>query len=727
MAEMTALKAIHAKVSENLGGHAFRGDFQDDLNHSRFHGQRPVVEDEGSIAVCVPIYNEDVNELQETLVGLAQMQDKLIGKQLKVCIIQDGWSKVHPTLRTMMGRMYSPGSDDWLVEMDGMRDEGVKRTVVFPSIRLNITEFFNGKRPAHELPRLYTSVIIKIDNRKKHNSHDLFFRGFAAHHHTKFAFATDCGTKFEHSCLKGLVDLMERDDTCVACTGRQRVMSKWQQAGCETEGMLGWFLRSIQGYDYESSTVVYNGCYSLFGCLPVIPGPCGLFRLEPLLSVQEGCAESAFDFYAGAAHRAEESQDMLEGNTMLAEDRVLTYAALFKTPQGPHGQNWTVRWDKRAIFYFQAETQLGTLVAQRRRWLNGTVAAYIYVISELGSKFRPGGGESCMQLVRYRFIQLLNLLLLLIYVGIAIGPAIYAHLTVESVKYLLKESGDEHKLLCLLLYGTMFAVYIAFQWRHRFVSYDVVAFACVATINACAAIVVLSALLLAVVREHTWVQWVGLFYTGFPILLNAMIPDTQALCTLINPLNWLAFMLFMPTMQGYFFSLAIARTFDLSWGNRDSGNVNESLKPTSTAMIIIQNILNLFIMIVMYDYDPHEATYTDVALVIFAMLPTVVIGIFSVVQALGWFALVATILVEGPIIALILFPTYLENQLHLNEKSPHVAEMLDYISNFPSAVVVAGIFAVMACKGFLIMIKSCFCGCTRNYRPNPPLERLMTV
>ena len=39
-------------------------------------------------------------------------------------------------------------------------------------------------------------------------------------------------------------------------------------------------MRSVQGYEYEATFASYVGAFSLCGMLPVIPGPCGLFRME---------------------------------------------------------------------------------------------------------------------------------------------------------------------------------------------------------------------------------------------------------------------------------------------------------------------------------------------------------------------------------------------------------------------------------------------------------------
>jgi cellulose synthase/poly-beta-1,6-N-acetylglucosamine synthase-like glycosyltransferase len=679
------LAAMHVKVSEHLGGHAFRDDFLE------FHTERPETEDPNSIAVCLPMFNEDEEELQETLRDLALMQRKLGSKQLKVCVIQDGWKHIDSTSRAMFVGMYPTpaGQREWAAEVDALEEVGAKLTLIFPPHTLNCRR--NADLEPEPL-NLDVTVILKVDNRKKHNSHDLFFRGFAAHYHTELAFATDCGTKFDSDCLKGLVSLMERDAHCIAATGRQRVMTKWQQPGCEAESAFGSFLRAVQGYDYEASTVVFNGCFSLFGCLPVIPGPCGLFRLGPLL-------DGAFDFYADAARRAEETKTMLDGNTLLAEDRVLTYAALFLTPEKDN-KPWTVRWDKRSIFYFQSETSLRTLVSQRRRWLNGTIAAYVYVVGQLGSHFGPDSTKTMAQKIRIRFLQVLNYLMLWIYLGIGLGPALYAYLSVSSFRYLLHTQIEHDHYVFSITFGVlMFAVYLGFQWRHHFVPFDATFFMAASVLNAAAAAVILIALIIAIVVDRSWMQWAGLFYVFLPILLNAMIPDFSALKILLNPVNWIAYMLFMPTMQGYFLSLAIARTFDLSWGNRAGvGQESEALKNESRALIVAQNVLNVVLMGLTFHFNSELTKPVDYVLGSMMLTPTVLISVFSMIQALGWTALVVIIILESPIVALCFFDVPARFHSSFFDSAVH------FTKGYPIVAVFAGAILVLTCKAIGISL-----------------------
>ena len=64
------------------------------------------------------------------------------------------------------------------------------------------------------------------------------------------------------------------------------------------DGFLDAFLRQVQSADYESAYAMSTGSYSLFGMLPVLPGPCALLRYKAIekkvgkncsLEIMNGC------------------------------------------------------------------------------------------------------------------------------------------------------------------------------------------------------------------------------------------------------------------------------------------------------------------------------------------------------------------------------------------------------------------------------------------------------
>jgi len=288
----------------------------------------------------------------------------------------------------------------------------------------------------------------------------------------------------------------------------------------------------------------------------------------------------------------------------------------------------------------------------------------------------------------------LNYLMLMIYAGIAMGPAICTTLGVRSMRYLMHaHAHDEHYVYFISLGALSFAMYVVFQWRHHFVPYDAVAFTAATMLNGTMTVATLVAMALAMIWEPNWVQWWGLFYVVFPVMLNAFIPDFQALKMLINPFNWIAYIAFMPTMQGYFLSLAIARTFDLSWGNRAGvGEEAENLKVESRSLIVLQNVLNLIVLGLTFHFGSDLTTRIEIILAVLLLAPMVLIGTFSALQALGMVTFSWVVVLEG-LLAMYAFSHIGWLQSAMSE---HVKDFI--IDYFPAGTLCMILFFVLILK-----------------------------
>merc|ERR1712241_1447996 len=81
-------------------------------------------------------------------------------------------------------------------------------------------------------------------------------------------------------------------------------------------------------------------------------------------------------------------------------------------------------------------------------------------------------------------------------------------------------------------------------------------------------------------------------------ILNLCIPNISALWVILNPIRLMLHILFLPTMQGYFLTLSIARTHDLSWGNRAGIGQEEShLRSKSHRMMVVQVMCNTALVV----------------------------------------------------------------------------------------------------------------------------------
>jgi cellulose synthase/poly-beta-1,6-N-acetylglucosamine synthase-like glycosyltransferase len=337
------------------------------------------------ISVLVPCFTEPAKALQRTLLDLELQQRELQYRykdskwELNVLIICDGWFKASKSLRKYIKNMFEINDEqshkllEWEIDHDS--NTGVQTMILqrlkhhvnesqmsshvhsqtnsqvkidIPNKNSNMSNSNNSRsNNSHNLDvydiepvKIYSttnsdsnnpneiknvslkvSVLIKRDNRRKHNSHEWFLYTFAPLYckseymdakikqTKKLIFLTDCGTRFHPSCLPVLVDHMIYDDDCMASSGRQRVMSKSMQESAmvtynvydnitpqsgkselfsqlkePVSDFVAFLYRSSQCFDYEASISCFNGGFTASGMLPVIPGPCGLFRQDILLN-----------------------------------------------------------------------------------------------------------------------------------------------------------------------------------------------------------------------------------------------------------------------------------------------------------------------------------------------------------------------------------------------------------------------------------------------------------
>lgn len=69
---------------------------------------------------------------------------------------------------------------------------------------------------------LKLTLLIKGDNRKKHNSHEWFLQACAAHYDAAdFLFMGDTGTIYQPHCIPRMLDFLLDHPEHVACTGNE--------------------------------------------------------------------------------------------------------------------------------------------------------------------------------------------------------------------------------------------------------------------------------------------------------------------------------------------------------------------------------------------------------------------------------------------------------------------------------------------------------------------------
>lgn len=118
------------------------------------------------------------------------------------------------------------------------------------------------------------------------------------------------------------------------------------------------------------------------GFLPVLPGPCSLFRFKHLGGVMH-------KYFALTTKQLDsDGTGIVLGNVQLVEDRFPPVLLTFRSKEDAKVLGSAVRV---LVFYFEAEQPLGQLVKQRRRWINRT-----YFVASIGFFVKAGFGMQTM-------------------------------------------------------------------------------------------------------------------------------------------------------------------------------------------------------------------------------------------------------------------------------------------------------------------------------------------
>eukprot|EP01114_Cavostelium_apophysatum_P023119 TRINITY_DN860_c0_g1_i1.p1 TRINITY_DN860_c0_g1~~TRINITY_DN860_c0_g1_i1.p1 ORF type:complete len:978 (-),score=270.57 TRINITY_DN860_c0_g1_i1:159-3092(-) len=572
-----------------------------------------------AVGVVIPFFNEEERELRRSLESL-ETQSKIVWKQknlsMHVLLIMDGWSKASESMREYVKFMFPPSNDKlpWWSALEDKSQDSEVETLFVQRIKpygkrksrqcaalseVPLTPGDTGLKPR----KLHITLIVKRDNRRKHNSHEWFFgqNGFAEFYKHEYLFATDCGTLFEPDCLYSLLSHMENNPSVSVATGRQRVMTKAQQGSDESLFSLATCYRLAQCYDYESSFACFMGAFALFGFLPVIPGPCGLYRAADMLG-------KARDWYFDVVNTDPDKSGMVLGNLRIAEDRVLSYAAVLKTEEPRR-----MALIPESTFYFEAECQLEKFLLQRRRWTNGTVAGYIYLcVQNPGLLFRAN-----MNPIRKLFVYLLLMCQLLVYVIVALAPGIFLTSLHATLRALFPSPRFTQTYPDIAWYGCIL-MYVAMVIVHTKTKYRAWMFYVLQLIAAC------------VIAGAFWTFGTYLYLNGFvtenPAGNYQYISIYIVLCVTLIPLviaflhspksfglmiiSIIPYYLFLPMLVGWFSAYAFARTWDLTWGNRPASaehstasastkaNVERELRVKAMTICIFVVIMNLIFILV---------------------------------------------------------------------------------------------------------------------------------
>eukprot|EP00808_Paulinella_micropora_P014285 g56143.t1 len=612
------------------------------------------------MGVVVPFFNEGYEALQRTLTSLAacqrccndpkktRMREPRI--QLKVLLVADGWLNQSESMLRYLQTLF-PVNFDFTESVHHSRPRDAElgplhtSTMVLETSRLTpIPDSFCELEYSRVLDSAVTAdsrysldltLLINSENRTRPNAHDWFFQAFMRENtFAQLALCTEAGTYFARGALLKLARFMRRHPSCIASTGRQRVMPFRLQTKAEMdrtnvfnqyfrlqnndrlsfhEDIGSAFYRAVQKFEHEVSLACFMGGFSTAGMLPKIPGPCGLFRYRQRETGDHPLVEQAMEVYFEKVYASGDQLGIADGNLVLAADRVLSTAVAVRPDQVNLTRDIYTAWEPTAVFFFEAETEPEVLLPQRRRWHNGSLFSYFWLYGNL-SYFGRG-----------QFLQKFLVLAQLV--------TFFLKLSIDRSIGRMRKVGFTFQVLyavavLLWMVASSFRQAVMLKWLYSIN----------AVMNALVIIVITSSFVYLSVKNFALSSVVGILVTLGPVTLVAFTPHRRL--PILGPLKqilapdgevWLAspalcFWLYLPTFVSTLPLYALARTWDLSWGTRDTVTVghdsSDALKQQNLAKAQagLAGLVTLNMVLILLAMGQPVQAYSEVELFFVAVI-----------------------------------------------------------------------------------------------------------
>ena len=552
-------------------------------------------------------FDEEWCEVSGTLRSLAKnilvhrkRPNKSFRIHVSVYIIQDGWSKASDSFKEGITSDFKCPSKYFI---DGKFLNKTNEALIF----MPETEIFY---PAYNDVNEHSGVtfhpifITKCKNSQKFNSH-LFFFSLCYLQVPDFVFLTDSGTVYNSDCLSQLLEyLYKKHTTVIGVTAKQSVMTesdrdqiqenphwiKKRRRSCCSKFfsyIYWWFSPApLQGFEFESSFILNTSMFNIIGILPVLPGPCQLLWWSYFQS-EDSSNDGILDVYFRHLTLDISKSSIIKANTLLAEDRILSFSMVLRT------FNLKTVWVNNATFIYEPMLTWVKLLGQRRRWINGTISTFLYYLMD-----RQGLDELSMSglgnnrtITKLWFIQLYQSILQVF------SPSFFCIALFEALLKILKQFPYLNTILPTytiqisnLSIRIPIETLITLSYFGFYVSWVLTSLILGGKCNCCSKSFY-NFLMECVYIYFTFINSLvsmSIFYSVFfadtnygplfyilvfiwvvpfliTIFFSSMSPISYILYSIPFFINISQYVCFVP-------AFALARIYDLSWGNRDSNN-----------------------------------------------------------------------------------------------------------------------------------------------------------
>lgn len=342
----------------------------DDWSADRFTLRTFLKGRQTELAICMTCYNEDEQLLFRTLgsvirnVGYlaTRTRSKTWGadawKKVVVFIVGDGRKKANDRMLKMLAcyGLFSEGA---------MKDHVLEKEVTAHIFELT-TQVIVDPNGGIEVAKCPVQLVfcLKEKNAKKINSHRWFFNAFCRQLNPNVTVLLDVGTMPTNTSIYHLWKSFDKHKKVGGACGEIAV----------DVGNFGWRLYNplvaSQNFEYKMSNILDKPLESVMGFIGVLPGAFSAYRWKAL----QGRPLEAY-FKGEALHNGTLAGGSFVNNLYLAEDRILCFELVAKANEA-----WLLKYVKSAKATTDVPDGVAELIAQRRRWLNGSLFASMFAV-----------------------------------------------------------------------------------------------------------------------------------------------------------------------------------------------------------------------------------------------------------------------------------------------------------------------------------------------------------
>ncbi|PVV03640.1 hypothetical protein BB560_001874 [Smittium megazygosporum] len=344
---------------------------------------------ETKIFIVVTMYNENYTLFNRTYHSLvkninyfcsrnkSRTWGKDAWKKIVICIVADGVDKINKNVLNVLGMM---GVYQDLVIKESTGNRKTQAHIFEYTSQVIVSDKYELNKFSDETLPVQIIFCLKVKNKKKINSHRWFFNAFASLLNPTICVLVDVGTMPSEKSIYNLWKAFKKDTNVVgACGEISADLGRWRQKIFNP-------LVAIQNFEYKVSNIFDKPLESVLGYITVLPGAFSAYRYSALvegsIEKDEGKLESNLDnsplsvyFKGETIHSSNGTDSIFAANMYLAEDRILCYELIAKK-----GKKYVLKYVKNAKAYTDVPENIGELIVQRRRWLNGSLFAMTYAI-----------------------------------------------------------------------------------------------------------------------------------------------------------------------------------------------------------------------------------------------------------------------------------------------------------------------------------------------------------